>query len=79
MTVIFYVYARTSISAAKRNAQRHREADGGQINWANENRRLHGQMDRPDGGDTGPARGLVEEVKAQIKGEKIIEQDKGPK
>ncbi|EHK97984.1 hypothetical protein M7I_6216 [Glarea lozoyensis 74030] len=32
MAILLFVYARTSIQAAKRNAQRHREADGGQIN-----------------------------------------------
>ena len=46
MAAIVLVYARTSIKAAKLNAQKHREADGGQINWHNENRRRHGQMDK---------------------------------
>jgi hypothetical protein len=48
MAGLLFVYSRTSIRAAKRNAQRHREADGGQINWNNENLRLHGQLERPD-------------------------------
>lgn len=47
MASILFVYARTSIQAAKRNAQRHREADGGQINWANENQRRHGKLESP--------------------------------
>jgi hypothetical protein len=47
MATILFVYARTSIQAAKRNAQRHREADGGQINWANENLRRHGKLESP--------------------------------
>lgn len=47
MATILFVYARTSIQAAKRNAQRHREADGGQINWANENQRRHGKLESP--------------------------------
>jgi hypothetical protein len=47
MATILFVYARTSIQAAKRNAQRHREADGGQINWANENLRRHKKLESP--------------------------------
>ena len=41
------MYARTSIKAAKRNAQQHREADGGQINWHNESLRRHGMLEPP--------------------------------
>ncbi|KAI9848157.1 MAG: hypothetical protein M1837_000831 [Sclerophora amabilis] len=41
-------YARTSIHAAKTNAQRHREADGGQISWRNESLRRHGVLERPE-------------------------------
>jgi hypothetical protein len=48
MAGLLFVYSRTSIKAAKRNAQRHREADGGQINWNNENLRRHGQLAPPD-------------------------------
>lgn len=47
MAGILFVYTRTSIQAAKRNAQKHREADGGQINWHNENLRRHGHLDPP--------------------------------
>ncbi|TAQ91505.1 hypothetical protein B7494_g202 [Chlorociboria aeruginascens] len=47
MALLLFVYAKTSISAAKRNAQKHREADGGQINWQNESLRRHGQLDPP--------------------------------
>jgi hypothetical protein len=47
MAGILFVYARTSIRAAKTNAQQHREADGGQINWHNETRRRHGHMAPP--------------------------------
>lgn len=42
------MYARTSIQAAKRNAQQHREADGGQINWHNESLRRHGKLETPE-------------------------------
>lgn len=48
MAGILFVYARTSIRAAKLNAQKHREADGGQISWHKESLRRHGQLDRVD-------------------------------
>lgn len=48
MACILFVYARTSIHAARLNAQRHREADGGQINWRNESMRRHGQLEKLD-------------------------------
>lgn len=48
MAGILFVYARTSIRAAKLNAQRHREADGGQISWHKESLRRHGQLERLD-------------------------------
>lgn len=47
MAGILFVYTRTSIQAAKRNAQQHRDADGGQINWHNESLRRHGRLERP--------------------------------
>lgn len=46
MAALLFVYTRTSIRAAKLNAQKHREADGGQISWRNESLRRHGQMDK---------------------------------
>ncbi|RAL59359.1 hypothetical protein DID88_006849 [Monilinia fructigena] len=48
MALLLFTYTRTSIRAAKQNAQKHREADGGQINWANESLRRHGQLDAPE-------------------------------
>jgi hypothetical protein len=36
-------------AAAKLNAQKHREADGGTMNWEHENYRHHGQMPRIEG------------------------------
>lgn len=54
MASLLYVYSRTSIKAAKRNAQKHREADGGQISWRNESSRRHGALERPvDQGSVG--------------------------
>ncbi|KAJ5051587.1 uncharacterized protein L3040_001363 [Drepanopeziza brunnea f. sp. 'multigermtubi'] len=52
MATLLFVYTRTSIAAAKRNAQRHRDADGGQINWHNENLRRHGRIETPGEGST---------------------------
>ncbi|MCJ1469894.1 hypothetical protein MMC07_008538 [Pseudocyphellaria aurata] len=48
MAGLLFVYSRTSIKAAKRNAERHRSADGGQISWRNENLRRHGMLKRPE-------------------------------
>ena len=48
MAGLLFVYARTSIRAAKLNAKRHREADGGQISWHKESMRRHGQIERLD-------------------------------
>lgn len=47
MAGLLFVYTRTSIRAAKHNAQMHREADGGQINWHNESLRRHGKLEPP--------------------------------
>lgn len=52
MAGMLFVYSRTSIKAAKRNAERHRMADGGQISWQNENQRRHGKLERPEDPDT---------------------------
>lgn len=48
MAGLLFIYSRTSIKAAKRNAERHRSADGGQISWRNENLRRHGMLKRPE-------------------------------
>ena len=52
MAGLLFIYSRTSIKAAKRNAERHRMADGGQISWQNENQRRHGRLERPEDSDT---------------------------
>ncbi|PBP19395.1 hypothetical protein BUE80_DR009897 [Diplocarpon rosae] len=71
MATLLFVYTRTSIQAAKRNAQRHREADGGQINWRNETLRRHGALDGPAGekeqGES--VRGTVRELVGTLKGD----------
>ena len=76
MSALLFVYSRTAISAAKRNAQRHRESDGGQINWANENQRRHGARPRPGAGDKGTVGELYDEVRMQVKGERVREVDR---
>ena len=49
---LLFVYARSSIHAAKRNVERHRAADGGQISWYNESQRRHGALENPEEQDT---------------------------
>ena len=49
MAGILYTYSVTSIRAAKRNAQLHREADGGQLDMRKESLRRHGMQDRVGG------------------------------
>lgn len=71
MACILFVYARTSIRAAKANAQRHRDADSGGegLSLMNEHRRRHGldkKLDR--GGNT--VTELAREAKSQLMGEK---------
>lgn len=49
MAVILYAYSVTSIRAAKRNAQLHREADGGQVDMRKESLRRHGVLEKVEG------------------------------
>jgi hypothetical protein len=49
MALLLYTYSITSIRAAKRNAQLHREADGGQLDMRRESLRRHGVIDRVEG------------------------------
>lgn len=49
MAGILYTYSVTSIRAAKRNAQLHREADGGQVDMRRESLRRHGVLDKVEG------------------------------
>ena len=68
MAGLLFVYARTSIQAAKRNAQQHREADGGQISWRNESMRRHGVMEKP--GTDGTVKELVGQLGEEVLGKK---------
>ncbi|KAK3061549.1 hypothetical protein LTS18_005953 [Coniosporium uncinatum] len=56
MAGLLFFYSRTSIRAAKLNAQKHREADGGQISWRNESARRHGMMENVN------SKGLLQEA-----------------
>jgi hypothetical protein len=75
MACILFVYARTSIRAAKANAQRHRDADsGGQgVNLLNESRRRHGMEKRIDSGNT--VTELASELKTQIFGSRVKDKE----
>ncbi|MCJ1244457.1 hypothetical protein MMC30_001655 [Trapelia coarctata] len=68
MACLLFVYTRTSIQAAKRNAQQHREADGGQISWRNESKRRHGVMERL--GNEGTVKELVGQLGEEVLGKK---------
>jgi len=54
MACLLFVYARTSIRAAKANAQRHRESDSGGegLSLLAESRRRHGLADKIESGGT---------------------------
>ncbi|KAL1296844.1 hypothetical protein AAFC00_004467 [Neodothiora populina] len=71
MAMILFVYTRTSIRAAKANAQRHRDADsGGQgLDLYNESRRRHGLADQVrDDKKYGAVGELASEARAQLLG-----------
>jgi len=69
MASLLFVYSRTSIQAAKRNAQKHREADGGQINWHNESLRRHGRLESPvEEGTVGQLVGALQEGREKRRG-----------
>lgn len=68
MACLVFVFAGTTIRAAKANAQRHSDADsGGQgLNLAEENKRRHGQAQRLDKGGTFTE--LAREARSQLLG-----------
>ncbi|KAM0797491.1 hypothetical protein BDR22DRAFT_892337 [Usnea florida] len=68
MAGLLFVYSRSSILAAKRNAARHRAADGGQISWYNESQRRHGALEKPQ------EQNLIKQLIAdtQDKSEKVV-------
>ncbi|CAG5182259.1 uncharacterized protein ALTATR162_LOCUS10072 [Alternaria atra] len=77
MAGLLFVYARTSIRAAKLNAQRHREADGGQISWHKESMRRHGQMERLDDDRGTFSEALMGDIRKK-KQQKVDENQKAP-
>jgi hypothetical protein len=64
MALLLFVYARTSIRAAKTNAQRHRDADGGGggLSLLNEHRRRHGLKEKVGGTQGGTVVELGREI-----------------
>ncbi|KAF2155574.1 hypothetical protein K461DRAFT_77124 [Myriangium duriaei CBS 260.36] len=66
MACLLFVYTRTSIRAAKTNAQRHRDADSGGegLNLLAESRRRHGLSDKVEHG------GTVRQLGEQLVGKK---------
>lgn len=71
MAGLLYVYSRSSIRAAKRNAERTRTADGGQISWRNESLRRHGVLERPEEQNTFKQLVAGTKSKAGKQGEKV--------
>jgi hypothetical protein len=70
MACLLFVYTRSSITAAKRNARLTREADGGQISWKNESRRRHGLETKATAG------AVVGKGKAEAEAERAKEKDR---
>lgn len=77
MALLLFVYARTSIRAAKANAQRHRDADSGGegLSLLNESRRRHGVDRKLE--DGGVVRQLAGEVKREWSGSRASAGDRG--
>ncbi|KAK5163701.1 uncharacterized protein LTR77_010374 [Saxophila tyrrhenica] len=78
MACILFVYARTSIRAAKANAQRHRDADSGGegLSLLQEHRRRHGTQQRVDQGGSTVSQ-LATEARSQVFGKEA--KDEGGK
>ena len=76
MAGLLYTYAVTSIRAAKRNAQLHREADGGQLDMRKESLRRHGVLE-PVQGTSGFE--LFKNAKAESREESRMLSDKRAK
>jgi len=69
-------YTRTSIQAAKRNAQAHRDADGGQISWRNESLRRHGVIEPPEEQNSVKQLLGVGEKTAEVREERGVEEQR---
>lgn len=77
MACLLFVYARTSIRAAKENAKRYREADSGGegLSLLNESRRRHGQVAKLEEGRGGTVGEIGRAVREQVLGSKKKEED----
>ena len=71
MAGLLFVYARTSIRAAKLNAQQKREADGGLINWRAEGLRRQGLIEGPE------EKGVLRELKDAAIGKEQLKEKPG--
>ncbi|KAH7345947.1 hypothetical protein BKA66DRAFT_478520 [Pyrenochaeta sp. MPI-SDFR-AT-0127] len=78
MAGLLFVYARTSIRAAKLNAKKHREADGGQISWHKESMRRHGQLEKVEDDRGTLKEALMGDIRKKKKKEKADENEKAP-
>ncbi|KAH7125182.1 hypothetical protein B0J11DRAFT_434702 [Dendryphion nanum] len=77
MAGLLFVYTRTSIRAAKLNAKKHREADGGQISWHNESRRRHGHMEKVENDSSTFKEAFMADVRMERKPKTPIRRDAG--
>ncbi|KAI8933973.1 hypothetical protein NX059_008747 [Plenodomus lindquistii] len=75
MAGLLFVYARTSIRAAKLNAQKHREADGGQISWHKESLRRHGQLEKVEDDRGTLKEALMGDMQGRKKRERKAQED----
>ncbi|KAF2759725.1 hypothetical protein EJ05DRAFT_484642 [Pseudovirgaria hyperparasitica] len=48
MAGVLFVYTRSSIKAAKINAAKHRDADGGELSWNKQHLRQHNKIEKVD-------------------------------
>lgn len=76
MAGLLFVYARTSIRAAKLNAKKHREADGGQISWHKESMRRHGTLERVDNDRSTLKEAFLADVSRKRKPKELSEEPK---
>lgn len=76
MAGLLFVYTRTSIRAAKLNAKKHREADGGQISWHKESLRRHGQLEKVENDRGTLKEALVGDFQRKKKETKVEAEDK---
>ncbi|KAL9081431.1 MAG: hypothetical protein Q9159_007313 [Coniocarpon cinnabarinum] len=80
---MIFVYSRTTVAAAKENARRAREADGGSISWRREGMRRHGRLDKVEertlwGQFMAEREGKEGKEGRRTEGEKVVVEDRNP-